>query len=91
MVLMSRGAYHPKAYLSNIRNIKLGLRARTRILNILDKGSFDAKTIVAETGMHYGVVVHHLKLLGAEGIVERKQSKPYIWVLTGFGQKRLVT
>lgn len=90
MVLMSREAYHPKAYLSNIKNIKLGLRARTKLLNILENGSFDAKTIGEETGMHYGVVVHHLKLLKTQGIVERKQGKPYIWMLTGLGQRRLV-
>jgi DNA-binding transcriptional ArsR family regulator len=87
---MLREAYHPKAYLANIKNIKRGLRARTRILDILDKHSVDAKTISKETEMHYGVVMHHLRLLEAEGIIERKQSKPHIWVLTGLGQKRLV-
>jgi DNA-binding transcriptional ArsR family regulator len=87
---MFREAYHPNAYLSNIKNIRLGLRSRTRILNILDKRSVDAKTISKETEMHYGVVMHHLRLLEAEGIIERKQSKPYIWVSTGLGQKRLV-
>jgi len=87
---MLKEAYHPNAYLSNIKNVRLGLQARTRILNVLDTRSVDAKTISKETGMHYGVVMHHLRLLEAEGIVERKQSKPYIWVLTGLGQKRLV-
>jgi predicted transcriptional regulator len=42
-----------------------------------------------EAGMHYGVVMHHLKLLEAEGIVERKGNKPRVWSLTGLGQKRL--
>jgi predicted ArsR family transcriptional regulator len=87
---MFREAYHPNAYLSNIKNIRLGLRARTRILNVLDKSSVEAKTIAKEAEMHYGVVLHHLRLLETEGIVERKQSKPYIWVLTGLGQKRLL-
>lgn len=86
---MPREAYHPKAYLSNIKNIRLGLRARTRILNVLDTGSFDARTIATKTGMRYGVVAHHLRLLKIEGIVERKESKPHIWALTGLGQKRL--
>jgi DNA-binding MarR family transcriptional regulator len=87
---MLREAYHPNAYLSNIRNIKLGLRARTRVLNVLDKNSSDAKTIARETEMHYGTVVHHLRLLEAEGIVERKHSKPNLWMRTGLGQKRLI-
>jgi len=87
---MFKEAYHPKAYLSNIKNIRRGLQARTRILDVLDKRSVDAKTIAKETGMHYGVVMHHIRLLEAEGIIERKQSKPHIWVVTGLGQKRLV-
>jgi DNA-binding transcriptional ArsR family regulator len=87
---MLRGAYHPKAYLSNIKNIRRGLLARTRILDVLDKRFVDAKTIANDTGMHYGVVMHHLKLLEVEGIIERKQSKPHIWIVTGLGQKRLV-
>lgn len=82
--------YHPKAYLSNTRNIKLGLRARTRILNVLEKRSADAKAIVSEAGMHYEVVMHHLRLLAGEEIVERKGGKPLVWTLTGLGQKRLV-
>lgn len=87
---MIKEAYHPKAYLSNIKNIRLGLQARTRLLNVLDKESIDAKDISSKTGMHYGVVMHHLRLLEVEGIIERKQSKPYIWALTGLGQRRLV-
>jgi DNA-binding transcriptional ArsR family regulator len=87
---MVKEAYHPKAYLSNIKNIRRGLETRTRILNILDNNSIDAKTLSNEAGMHYGVVMHHLRLLEAEGIIERKQSKPYIWALTGLGQRRLV-
>ncbi|MGC8895254.1 MAG: ArsR family transcriptional regulator [Candidatus Bathyarchaeia archaeon] len=87
---MLKEAYHPNAYLSNIKNIKLGLRARTKILSVLDKGSTDAKTIAKETGMRYGVAMHHLRLLEAEGIVERKGSKPHVWAVTGLGQKRLV-
>ena len=90
LVKMFKEAYHPKAYLSRIKNIRLGLQARTRILNVLDKSFVDAKTISQETGMHYGVVMHHLRLLETEGIIERKQSKPHIWVVTGLGQKRLV-
>jgi hypothetical protein len=87
---MSREAYHPNAYLSNIKNNRRGLHARTRVLNVLERASVDGKTVAKETGMHYGVVMHHLRLLRAETIVERKQNKPHIWALTGMGQKRLV-
>ena len=86
-----RETYHPNAYLASIKNVKLGLRARTRILNVLEKRFGDAKTIAREAGVAYGVVIHHLRLLEAEETVERKGSKPHIWALTGFGQKRLAS
>jgi predicted ArsR family transcriptional regulator len=82
--------FHPKAYLSGVRNVKLGLRARTLILNVLEKRSMSARIIADEVRMHYGVVMHHLKLLEAEEIVARKGSRPYAWLLTGVGQKRLL-
>jgi len=86
---MLKEAYHPNAYLSSIKNIKRGLRARTRVLGILEKHSADAKAVSAEAEMSYGVVVHHLRLLEIEGIVERKGGKPHCWSLTGLGQRRL--
>jgi predicted ArsR family transcriptional regulator len=88
---MLKETYHPNAYLANIRNTKLGLKARTRVLNVLEKMSGDAKEVAKESGLRYGVVMHHLKLLAAEGIVERKGGRPYVWSLTGLGQKRLET
>lgn len=86
---MLREIYHPNAYLTSIKNMRLGLRARTRILSVMERISVDAKSIAKDTGMGYGVVMHHLKLLEREGIVNRRGSKPYVWELTGLGQKRL--
>ncbi|MEM3642229.1 MAG: winged helix-turn-helix domain-containing protein [Candidatus Bathyarchaeia archaeon] len=86
---MPREGYHPNAYLTDFRNVKLGLKTRTMILNVLEKNSTDAKNLVRETGLPYTVVMHHLKLLEAKGIVQRKSGRPSIWALTGFGQKRL--
>jgi DNA-binding transcriptional ArsR family regulator len=86
---MLKEVYHPNAYLVDFRNIKLGLRARTLILNALERKSADAKIIARNTGLPYGVVMHHLKLLETRGIVERKGVRPFSWALTGFGQKRL--
>lgn len=86
---MLKETYHPNAYLESIKNVKLGLKSRTRILNVLEGHSADAKSIANEAGMHYEVVMHHLKLLEAEGIVERKGGKPHSWVITGLGQRRL--
>jgi hypothetical protein len=86
---MLKETYHPNAYLVSIRNMKQGLRARTKILNVLEKSSGDAKAVSRESGLPYGVAMHHLKLLAAETILERKGVRPYIWALTGMGQKRL--
>jgi len=88
---MSKETYHPNAYLASIKNTKLGLRARTRALNVLEKLTGDAKEVAKESGLRYAVIMHHLKLLTAEGIVGRKGSRPYVWSLTGMGQKRLET
>jgi predicted transcriptional regulator len=88
---MARETYNPNAYLANLRNVKLGLRARTKILNALEKASGDAKTLAKESGLTYSVAMHHLKLMRKTGVVLRKESKPYVWVPTGLGQRRLVT
>jgi predicted transcriptional regulator len=87
---MLKETYHPNAYLTNLRNIRLGLRARTNILNALERGSGNAKAVAKEAGMNYGAAMHHLKLLQSEGIVWRASGKNAVWALTGAGQKRLV-
>jgi predicted ArsR family transcriptional regulator len=53
------------------------------------KSSSDAKTVAKEAKLQYNVAIHHLRLLEMEGMVERKGRRPYIWGLTGLGQKRL--
>jgi DNA-binding transcriptional ArsR family regulator len=82
--------FHPNAYLQRIKNVRNGLRARTRILVVLEKRSSGAAGIAKGTSLSYSVVMHHLRLLKNEGTVDRKGSRPYVWVLTGLGQKRLV-
>ena len=80
---------HPNAYLKNIRNVNCGLRARTKILVLLEKQGCSASKIAKQTEQSYGVVVYHLRLLKNEGTVERKGSGRYVWLATGLGQKRL--
>jgi predicted transcriptional regulator len=86
---MVKETYHPNAYLTNLRNVRLGLKARTRILNSLENSAKNAGTIAKEADMPYSVVIHHLKLLYTGGVVDRRGPKPYVWRLTGAGQKRL--
>jgi len=84
-----KASFHPKAFLSQKRNVKLGLAARTRIILTLEKTSSNARDVANTTGLSYKVVLHHLRLLEAERVVARKGSKPFIWELTGVGQQRL--
>lgn len=90
MVSDIRETVHPKAHLSRIKNVKSGLRARTKILNLLEEKSADPKTIQREIGVTYRVVMHHLRLLRTEGTVEKRENKPNVWALTGLGQRRLI-
>jgi predicted transcriptional regulator len=87
---MSKEVYHPNACLAGIRNVRLGLRARTKILDTLEKTTGDARTVAVQAGLTYAVAIHHLKLLRKSGVVQRSENKPYVWASTGFGQKRLV-
>jgi len=83
--------FHPRAFLSRKRNVRLGLVARTRILQVLEKQESNIKSIVSLSSLHYNVVVHHLRLLEAERVVVRKGNRrPFVWELTGVGQQRLV-
>ncbi len=81
--------YHPNAYLHSVRNRKSGLTARTRILALLEKRIANATLIAIDTGLSYEAAFHHLRLLEAEGTIERKGIRPYIWTITGLGQKQL--
>ncbi len=72
---MTKENYHPNAYLANMRNVKLGLRARTKILNALERASGDTKTLAKESGSSYSVAMYHLKLMRKTGIVLRKRKQ----------------
>jgi len=82
-------SFHPKAFLSQKRNVKLGLAARTRIVLTLEKAASNARNVANTTGLNYKIVLHHLRLLEAEKVVTRKGKKPFLWELTGAGQQRL--
>jgi len=86
---MFKESYHPKAFLSLKRNIRPGLAVRTRILSTLERKPSTAKVIAQEIGTQYAVILYHLHLLEAEKIITRKGKKPYLWELTGIGQRRL--
>jgi len=84
-----KASFHPKAFLSQRRNVKRGLKARTRIILTLEKSGSNVRSIADTTGLNYKIVLHHLHLLEAEKVVTRKGNRPFVWELTGVGQQRL--
>ena len=89
---MAKTAFNPNAYLREIKNVRRGLVARSRILEALEGISATAGALAKETALSYRVILHHLWLLEAENIVLCKTSKrTYYWALTGGGQQQLRT
>jgi len=88
---MLRVSYNPNAYLTQKRNVRLGLVARSKILQAIGENALSIKNIGEVAGLKYAVVLYHLRLLEEEKIVMRRSGKPpYSWSLTGLGQRRLV-
>jgi predicted ArsR family transcriptional regulator len=90
-VLDIKETYHPNAYMRHVRNVKSGLKARTKILTVLERQDGSADFLAKNIEVTYAAVMHHLRLLEAEGTVSRRGKKPCVWLLTGFGQKRLIS
>jgi hypothetical protein len=87
---MLKAIFHPKAFLSTKRNVKLGLAARTQVIQVLENTALNVRGICKVTGLSYRIVVHHLRLLETEKVATRRGKKPFTWELTGVGQQRLV-
>jgi len=87
---MIKIAFNPNAYLTQKRNVRLGLEARSKILQVVERQVACIRVVRDATGLTYAVVLYHLRLLEKEKVVQRQgQKKPYAWSLTGIGQKRL--
>jgi predicted transcriptional regulator len=85
-----REIFHPKAFLSMKKNVCLGLKTRTNVILVLENGKCNARTIADSTSLQYKTVIHHLNLLRTEKVVVHKNDKrPFLWELTGSGQKSL--
>jgi predicted transcriptional regulator len=86
---MARNEMHPKAYLATKRNVKAGLRARSKILFALEEAKGGASDISKRSGLGYGCIIYHLRSMKKERLIERSRQRPYVWALTRFGQQRL--
>jgi len=83
--------FHPNAFLHLKRNVKAGLVARTKILNVLETNNRTARDVCKESGLSYACVIYHLKSLRNEKLVSRSGTKrPFIWALTNLGQQKLL-
>jgi len=80
---------HPKAYLATKRNVKTGLRSRSKILFVLEEAKRGASDISKRSGLGYDCVIYHLRSMKKERLIERSRQRPYVWALTMFGQQRL--
>lgn len=93
--------YHPNAYLERRRNVAKGLKARTKILEVLaaemskseevreKEKELTIKAISSPAAISYSSSLHHLRLLEEEKIVKREGKRPYKWKVTGKGQRSL--
>lgn len=82
--------YHPNAYLARRRNVTKGLKARTKILAVMDRtDALTIKEVSRLALLSYFSSLHHVRLLEDEGILKREGKRPYKWKITGKGQKSL--
>jgi len=87
---MQRKKYHPNTYLERKRNVIRGLKARTKILEVMGRAkALTIKEVSSLAVLSYSTSRHHLRLLEDKQIVKRKGKRPYKWKITGKGQKRL--
>ncbi len=56
---------------------------------LLDEQGSSAINIAEKGALTYSIVLYHLHLLKNEGTVERKGRRRYVWLSSGYGQKRL--
>lgn len=80
---------NPKAYLSQMRNVRRGVIARSKIIDSLGVGA-TIPHICSRSGLSPSNVRYHLTNMLAEGLVSRKRLKRRDWwTLTGAGQKTI--
>ncbi len=85
-----REEYHPNAYLGRRRNVTKGLKARTKILEVMGGTKEPTiKELSRLAALSYSSSFRHLRFLEEEGIVKREGKRPYKWKITGKGQKSL--
>ncbi len=87
---MQRPEIIPRAYLHRIRNVRKGLRTRTRMIMVLEESPSTVKELSDRLGLTSSAIRRQLRNLEAEGIVRHvKTGRKTVWKLTGVGQRTL--
>ena len=83
-------AYHPRAYVSGMRNISRGLASRTKIIQTMEQGKAHVADISEKSKLGKACVSYHLKLLLRRKVVGLTQTgRTGRWTLTKYGQEKL--
>jgi len=83
-------AYHPRAYVSGMRNISRGLTSRTKIIQAMEQGKAHVADISERSKLGKACVSYHLKLLLRRKVVGLTQTgRTGRWTLTKYGQEKL--
>ncbi len=84
-------AYHPRAYLSGMRNVSRGLASRTKIIEAMEQGKTRVSEISEKEKLGRACVSYHLKLLLRKKIAQVKEvGREGRWTLTKYGQEKLL-
>ncbi len=82
--------YHPRAYISGMRNVNRGLASRSKIIDAMEKGKTRINEISEKTGLTESCVSHHLRLLLRQRVVSSVAvGRGNRWSLTKYGQEKL--
>ncbi|TMI24160.1 winged helix-turn-helix transcriptional regulator [Candidatus Bathyarchaeota archaeon] len=85
-------AYHPRAYMTGMRNVSRGLTSRTKILETMEQGRTRISEISEKSKLGPACVSYHLKLMLQQKIVHVVQTgREGRWTPTKYGQEKLFT
>jgi len=82
--------YHPRAYISGMRNVNRGLASRSKIIEAMEKGKTRIVEICEKAGLTESCVSHHMRLLLKQRVVSSAAvGRGNRWTLTKYGQEKL--
>ncbi len=71
-----------RAFLHWLRNVPRGLRARTKIITILEtSGNVTTGSVAEQVALDSSTVLYHLHNMKREGVVERDEKDTRMWIL----------